>query len=366
MPHPIRRLAALLIAAIMLPASALAAGSGKVNVYNWNDYIDPALLEEFTKETGIEVVYDTYDSNEVLEAKLLTGNTGYDVVVPTGDFLARQIAAGAYQKLDKGRLQNLKHMDPGIMERLAGYDPGNAHGVNYMWGTTGIGFNPAKVAAALPGAPLDSWSLIFDPKNAKALASCGIVMLDAPDEVIPAVLAWLGEDPNSHDPKVVAKAEAALLAIRPFVRTFHSSQYIEDLARGEVCVALGWNGDVGQATARAAEAGKGVEVKYFVPKEGARIWVDAMAIPKDAPNPVNAHKFIDFFMRPDVAARSSNFITYATGNKAAVPLLDPAIRENRAIYPDAATMARLFVAPALDAQTQRLFTRTWQRVKSMS
>lgn len=363
----LRRLAALLpvVTAAVLGTSP-AAGGGTVNVYNWVDYIDPALVAEFTRETGIEVVYDTYDSNEVLEAKLLTGRTGYDVVVPTGDFLARQIAAGVFRELDKAKVPNLRHMDPAIMERLAAYDPGNAHGVNYMWGTTGIGYNPAKVRAALPDAPLDSWGLIFDPKNAKALASCGIVLLDAPDEVIPAVLAWLGEDPNSHDPDVLSRGEAALTAIRPFVRTFHSSQYIEDLARGEICVALGWNGDVAQATARAAEAGNGVEVKYFVPKEGARIWVDAMAIPKDAPNPENAHKFIDFFMRPEVAARSSGFIAYATGNRAAVPLLPPAIRDDPAIYPDAETMARLFVAPPLDARAQRLFTRVWQRVKSTS
>ena len=357
------------LAALVLGVSTLAttafAQDKVVNVYNWSDYIDESVLEEFTKETGIEVRYDVFDSNELLETKMLAGQSGYDVVVPTGTFLSRQIEAGVFQKLDMEKLPHARNLWADIAERTAVYDPGNEHSVNYMWGTTGIGYNVGMVKERLgDDAPTDSLSLVLDPANAEKLADCGIHILDAPTELIPAALKYIGEEPNSKDPEVIRKAEAVLMAIRPHVRKFHSSEYINALANGDICVAFGWSGDVLQARDRAAEAGKGNEIAYTIPKEGALMWFDQMAVPADAPNPDNAHAFIDFMMRAYVAAASSNYINYANGNKAAQSLLDEGVISDPAIYPSQETLDNLYSVTAYPPKVNRIVTRMWTKVKT--
>jgi putrescine transport system substrate-binding protein len=332
-----------------------------LNVYNWSDYIDPAVIERFTRETGIEVRYDVFDSNEVLETKLLTGNSGYDVVVPSAYFLERQIQAGVFRKLDRSKLPNLENLDPDLVQRAARHDPGSEHAVVYMWGTTGIGYDAAKVAKLMPGAPVDSWSLVFDPAVVSKFKDCGVSVLDDPTDMVGTVLLWLGKDPNSQSAEDLALAEEKLLAIRPFIRTIHSSQYIEDLANGEICIAVGYSGDMLQARDRAAEAGKPVDVRYSIPKEGALLWFDTLAIPADAKHPGNAHAFIDFLMRPDVAAANSDFVNYANANAAATPLVNEALRNDPAVYPTAEVKARLQPNLTKSADYTRLLNRSWTR-----
>ncbi|MFG6510695.1 polyamine ABC transporter substrate-binding protein, partial [Sulfitobacter sp. M23905] len=294
-----------------------AATAETVRVYNWSDYIDESLLDKFEEETGIELVYDVFDSNEVLETKMLAGGSGYDVVVPSGTFLQRQITAGAFQPLDTSKLPNLENMWDVVSSRTEQYDPDNAHSINYMWGTTGIGVNVGKVKEILgEDAPIDSWDLVFDPANMEKLADCGVHFLDAPAEMIPAALNYIGEDPNSHDPDVIAKAEEVFMPVRPYIQKFHSSEYINALANGDVCVAVGWSGDILQARDRADEADNGVEIAYNAPSEGAQMWFDQMAIPVDAPNPEGAHKFLNFIMDAENMAAASNYVYYANGNKA--------------------------------------------------
>jgi len=354
----------------LLAATALAAlvSSGAfaqertVNVYNWSDYIDDSILEDFTKETGIKVVYDVFDSNEILETKLLAGGTGYDVVVPTGTFLARQIQAGVFQKLDKSKLPNLSNMWDVVAERTAKYDPGNEYSINYMWGTTGIGYNVNKVQDALGIETIDSWDVVFNPEMIAKLADCGVYMLDAPAEMIPAALNYLGLDPNTTSPDELGKAEELLLSIRPSIRKFHSSEYINALANGDICLAVGWSGDMFQARDRAAEADQGVAISYSIPKQGAQMWFDQMAIPADAPHPEEAHAFLNYMMRPDVIAKASNYVFYANGNAASKELLDEEVIGDPAVYPDDETMSKLFTTVPLDARTQRLVTRIWTRV----
>lgn len=354
----------------LLAATALAAlvsveanaQDRTVNVYNWSDYIDDSILEEFTKETGIRVVYDVFDSNEILETKLLAGGTGYDVVVPTGTFLARQIQAGVFQKLDKAKLPNLSNMWDMVSERTAKYDPGNEYSINYMWGTTGIGYNVNKVQDALGIEKVDSWDVVFNPENLAKLADCGVYMLDAPAEMIPAALNYLGLDPNSTDPDELGKAEQLLLSIRPSIRKFHSSEYINALANGDICLAVGWSGDMFQARDRAAEADQGVAIDYSIPQEGAQMWFDQMAIPADAPHVAEAHEFLNYMMRPDVIAKASNYVFYANGNAASKDLLEEEVIGDPAVYPNDETMNKLFTTVPLDARTQRLVTRIWTRV----
>jgi putrescine transport system substrate-binding protein len=341
--------------------AAPAAEEKILNVYNWSDYIDPAVIERFTRETGIEVRYDVFDSNEVLETKLLTGNSGYDVVVPSAYFLERQIQAGVFRKLDRSKLPNLANLDPDLVQRAARHDPGSEHGVVYMWGTTGIGYDAAKVAKILPGAPVDSWSLVFDPAVVSKFKDCGVSVLDDPTDMVGTVLLWLGKDPNSQSAEDLALAEEKLLAIRPYIRTIHSSQYIEDLANGEICIAVGYSGDMLQARDRAAEAGKPVDVRYSIPKEGALLWFDTLAIPADAKHPGNAHAFIDFLMRPDVAAANSDFVNYANANAAATPLVNEALRNDPAVYPTAEVKARLQPNLTKSADYTRLLNRSWTR-----
>jgi putrescine transport system substrate-binding protein len=347
------------------PAAAAAPAEEKVlNVYNWSDYIAPDTIAKFEAATGIKVNYDVYDGNEVLEAKLLAGRSGFDVVVPSANFLERQVKQGVYKPLDKAALPNLANMDEGMLKNLARYDPENKHAVPYMWGTVGIGYNVDKVKTALGDVPVDSWQVLLDPKNAAKLKACGIALLDAPTDVVDSVLIALGRDPNSEKEEDLKAAEAALMAIRPNVRYFHSSQYITDLANGEICIAIGYNGDVLQARDRANEAGKGVKIAFAIPKEGAQVWMDTMAIPADAPHPQNAHAFINFVMQPEIAAAISNFKKFPTPNAKAVPLVDEAVRTDPGIYPPAEVQAKLQPSLSESPEYQRLLTRTWTRVRT--
>jgi len=348
-----------------LAATQAAAQDNVLNVYNWSDYIAEDTVAKFEAATGIKVVYDVYDSNETLEAKLLAGSAGYDIVVPTSQFLQRQVAAGVYQPLDKALLPNLANMDAGLMEAAAAYDADNAHSVVYMWGTTGIGYNVGAVAERLgEDAPVDSWSLIFDPANAEKLADCGITTLDSASDMLPSALAYLGLDPTSSEPADLEKAAALMTSIRPFIRYFHSSQYISDLANGEICVAVGYSGDVFIAADRAVEANTGVEIAYSVPKEGALQWFDLMAIPADAPHPEAAHAFINFIMDPQITADITNYVWYANANAASMPLVDTEISGDPAIFPPAEVTAKLFPSVVHDARTSRLMTRLWTTIRT--
>jgi putrescine transport system substrate-binding protein len=349
----------------LLPLDAVAEEK-RLHIYNWSDYIAPDTIANFTKETGIAVTYDVYDSNEVLEAKLLAGRSGYDIVVPSASpFMARQIAAGAYLPLDKAKLPNLKNLDPRMMALAATADPGNTHGVPYLWSVTGLGYNTAILDRALgPEAPRDSLGLIFDPEIAARLERCGIVILDTPQEVIPAALNYLGIDRKSRDPADLNHAAAALERVRPHIRRFHSSQYINDLAAGDICVALGYSGDVIQARNRAREAGSPVEIAFRVPREGAQMAIDMLAIPRDAPHPENAHRFIDYILRPGVIARITNAVSYPNPNLAATALVDPEIRDDPGIYPPRQVMQRLYLDEPAPRAYERLRTRVWNRVKS--
>ncbi|WP_186415273.1 polyamine ABC transporter substrate-binding protein [Pannonibacter sp. P2PFMT1] len=352
------------VAAAALVAGSAAAQQRVVNVYNWSDYIDESILADFTQETGIRVVYDVFDSNETLETKLLAGGTGYDIVVPTGTFLGRQIQAGVFQKLDKSKLPNLVHMWPEISERLTKYDPGNEYAINYMWGTTGIGYNVDKIKERLPDAPTGSWEMVFKPEVISKFADCGIFMLDTPEEMIPAALNYLGLNPDSDSAEDIEKAGELLATIKPYITKFHSSEYINALANGDACMAIGWSGDILQARDRAAEANNGVTVEYSIPKEGALMWFDNMAIPSDAKNVAEAHEFLNYIMRPEVIAKASNYVFYANGNKDSKPLLNKDVYEDTAIYPDEETIQKLYTVSTKNAQISRIQNRVWTKVKS--
>jgi putrescine transport system substrate-binding protein len=350
------------LAAFALPAEAQPR---TVNFYNWSNYMAPGVLEDFSRETGIKVVYDTFDANETLETRLLAGKSGYDVVVPTAYFLQRQIKAGVFQKLDKSKLPNLANAWPEVTQRLAVYDPGNTYAVNYMWGTTGIGYNVKAVQKILgPDAKIDSWDLVFKPENLARFRDCGVNMLDSADDILPAALNYLGLDPNSTNPADLEQAADLVAKVRPYVRKFHSSEYLSALAIGEICLVVGWSGDIMQARSRAAEANNGVELGYAIPKQGAQMFFDNLAIPADASNVAEAYELINYLYRPDIAARNSNFLSYANGNLASQKLVDPRIFNDKTIYPDQATLAKLFVITARDPATQRVINRLWTRVKT--
>ena len=344
------------------PQAAAPAAEDKVlNVYNWSDYIDPAVIEAFQAETGIKVNYDVFDSNEVLETKLLAGNSGYDLVVPSAYFLERQIQAGVFRKLDPALLPNLRNVDEGLQASIASHDPRNEHGVIYMWGTTGIGFDAAKVAAIMPDAPTDSWDLVFDPAVVSKFKDCGVSFLEDPTDMVGTVLLWLGKQPNSESAADLALAEEALLKVRPYIRTIHSSQYIEDLANGEICIAVGYSGDMLQARDRAAEAGMERDIRYVIPREGALMWFDTLAIPADAAHPRNAHAFIDYLLRPEVAAANSNYVNYATANSAALEQVSEELRADTGIYPTPEVKERLQPNLAKSAEFTRALNRAWTR-----
>ena len=350
------------VAVGLLAGQSAIAKDKIVRVYNWSDYIDSSILEDFTKETGIKVVYDVFDSNEVLETKLLAGSSGYDVVVPTGPFLSRQIAAGVFQKLDKSKLPNISNMWPDIAERSSIYDPGNLYSVNYMWGTTGIGYNEAKIKERMGDAPLTSWDMIYKPDVIAKFKDCGIHVLDSADDVFPSVLNYLGLDPNSKKPEDIAKAGELMAKIRPNIQKFHSSEYINALANGDICMAIGYSGDILQARNRAEEAKNGVVINYLLPAQGAQMWFDQLAIPADAKHPEEAHAFINYLMKPEVIAKSSNFVKYANGNLASQQFVDDSVKKNPSVYPDAETMKRLFVKTSYDNKTQRIVTREWTKI----
>lgn len=344
---------------------AKPAASKTLHVYNWSDYIADDTIDNFAKETGIKVVYDVYDSNEVLEAKLLSGSTGYDVVVPSLSFLGRQIQAGVFMPIDKSRLKNYGNLDAELMARIATVDPDNGHAVPYLWGTTGIGFNAGKVKEVLgENAPVDSWDLVFKKENIEKLHGCGVAVLDTPQEILPIALNYLGEDPNSFDEAVLEKGAALLESVRPYITYFHSSQYINDLANGDICVAVGWSGDVFQARDGADEAANGIEVKFNIPKEGAPMWFDMMAIPKDAKNVEEAYALIDYLLRPEVIAGIQNYVSYASGNAKAYDLIDEEIRNNPGVYPTAEAKQKLFTFKVVPPETDRIMTRIWTRLKT--
>jgi putrescine transport system substrate-binding protein len=334
-----------------------------VNVYNWSDYIEPTVIDAFTKETGVTVNYEVMDSNEMLETKLVAGRTGYDVVVPSANFLARQIKSGIYQKLDKSKL-DLKNLDPDITKRLEVFDPGNEHAVNYMWGTSGVAYNEEAIKAAMPNAPVDSFAMFWDPKVVSKFAKCGVSVLDAPSEIIGTVLIYLGKDANSENPDDLKAAEKVLLSVRPYIRLINSSKYIEDLANGEICLALGWSGDALQARDRASEAQKPFTIKYNIPKEGAVMFFDNMAIPADASHVKNAHLFINYMLRPEVAAKNSNFLSYANSNAASWPMVSAEVKNNPNVFPTPEMMPKLVPDLPESAEFTRVLTRTWTRFRT--
>lgn len=363
----LRVLVAAALVAGGFASAATAAEEKTLNIYNWSDYIAEDTIAKFEAETGIKVTYDVYNSNEVLEAKLLAGKSGYDIAVPTGAFFERQIKAGIFRNLDKSKIPNLANLDPQIMKAAAVHDAGNAHGIVYMWGTDGIAHNPDKIKATVgEDVPVDSWSLIFDPKWAEKISKCGFYLMDSPSEVIPAAMQYMGLDPNSTKPEDYAKVEEMLLKIRPFVTKFHSSELISALANGDICVAMGYSGDMAQAAARAAEAKNGVTVKYMIPKEGAEMWFDFMGVLKDAPHPENAMKFINFVLQPQITADITNFVWYPNANAKSTELVAEDVRTDPSIYPVPAVMAKLFTKTTPPQNIERLRTRIWNKVKTGS
>ena len=356
----------LLAATLAAAVGGVAQADDKVlHVYNWSDYIAPDTVAKFEKESGIKVVYDVYDSNETLEAKLLAGKSGYDLVVPSNNFLAKQIKAKVYQPLDKAQLPNWKNLNQDLLKTVSVSDPGNQYAVPYMWGSIGIGYNPEKVKAALGDkAPVDSWDLLFKPENIEKLKGCGVSFLDSPTEMLPIALHYLGYPTDSQDPKQLQEAEALFLKIRPSITYFHSSKYISDLANGNVCVAVGYSGDIKQARSRAEEAKGGVKVSYSIPKEGAGSFFDMLAIPADAANPAGAHAFINFLMKPEVMAEITNAVKFPNANSAATPLVDEALRTDPGVYPSAEVTQKLYTAVDLPAKVQRVLTRSWTKIKS--
>lgn len=360
-----RRWAAVALGAAALALAACGGGGSKeqtLRIYNWSDYIDPDLLKQFETETGIKVTYDTFDSNEILETKVLTGGTGYDIVTPSNHNLPRYIQAKAIQPLDFAKLPSRKNLWPELMQRMEPFDPGGKYSVPYMWGTMGIGYNKAELARRLPGVNVDSWDVVFKPENLARLKECGVYFLDASEDMYAVTLNYLGKDPNS---KAVADYEAAtalLLKLRPYVTKFHSSEYINALANGDACVVVGYSGDILQAADRAEEAGKGVEVGYAIPKEGSQVWFDVFTIPADAPNAEAAYRFLEFMLRPEVIAKASNYTAYANANAAATALVDEELRNDPNVYPTPEVFGRLFVTTTKDQGLVREVNRLWTKV----
>ncbi len=359
----------LAFAAILAVGATAIAGSALaqdrvVNVYNWSDYIAEDTLQKFEEATGIKVVYDVFDSNEVLEAKLLSGSSGYDVVVPSAEFMARQIGAGIYQPINKEALSNLGNLDPAILALLDSKDPGNTYGLPYMEYTTGIGYNVDKVKERIGEDKIGSWDMIFDPETVAKLEDCGVAILDSPTDLYPAARNYLGLDPDSKDTGDLEKATELLKSIRPHVRYFHSSQYINDLANGDICVSVGYSGDVLQARDRAAEAGQGVNVAYVVPREGALVGFDMLGVPSDAPHPEEAWEFINFILEPQIAADITNYVYFANPNTAATELVDEEVRNDPGIYPAPEVREKLFTTSPDPQRFTRKQTRAWTSIKT--
>ena len=338
----------------------------EVRVYNWSDYIADSTIREFEKETGIDVTYDVYDSNEVLEGKLLSGNTGYDIVGPSSEFMGRQIIAGVYQKLNKDALYNYDNLDPAMMNLLENLDPDNAHSIPYLWGTTGIGYNKQKAIEVMGvDFAMNTLDVVFIPEIIAKFQHCGVAFLDAPSEMFKAALHYLGLNPNSQNPKDYQEQSTELFNnVRPYIQYFHSSKYINDLANGDICLAFAWSGDVLQAADRASESGNGVQIEYRIPKEGTLMWFDMLAIPADAPNPGNAHKFLNYILKPEVIAEISNKVNFANANIPSKSLIKADSLNNPDIYPEEELMRKLFVAKILPPDIDRVMTRQWVDIKS--
>lgn len=351
--------------ALFTSTKSFAQDEQVLHVYNWSSYIAPNTIADFEKQTGIKVVYDVFDSNEVLEAKLLAGRSGYDVVVPSNNFLAKQIRAGVFQKLDRTQLPNWKNLNPELLNALSPSDPGNLYAMPYLWGTIGFAYNIDKVQKALgDDMPTDSWDLVFNPQYMEKLKTCGVSFLDSPTEMLPAALNYLGLDTGTQKPEDIKQAEALFLSIRENVTYFHSSKYISDLANGDICVAVGYSNDLFIARDRANEANNGNKIEYVIPKEGAGSYFDMMAIPADAKNVKAAHVFLNYLMTPEVIANITNEVSAANGNQAATPFVNEVIRTNAGIYPDEATLKNIYTISDLPAKTQRVMTRTWTKIKT--
>lgn len=363
-----RIIARLVFAVSMLLVFSACSGSPVeepvLHVYNWTDYIGETTIADFQAKTGIRVIYDVYDSNEILETKLLTGHTGYDVVVPSAGFLGRQIMAGVFRKLDKRKLPNLSNMDPEIMRLVAIQDPGNQYSVSYLWGTTGLGYNPEKVEDVLGTRTIDSWNAVFDPAVASRLSKCGIAMIDSPSDVFKAARIYLGRSADSEGADDLAAVEALLVKVRPYVRYFNSSQHINDLATGEICIAVGWNGGILQARSRGRTAATPVEIAYSIPREGAAVWFDTLAIPADAPNPDNAHAFLNYLMEPEVIAGVTNDVEYANGNAASLPFVSAALRNDPAVFPPGDVRKSLHPVHVDSQEYSRSLNRAWTRIRT--
>lgn len=355
-------LAAAVGMAVVVPVQA--EKERLLNVYHWSDYVAPNTISNFEKQSGIRVIFDVYDSNEVLEAKLLSGGSGYDIVVPSNPFLAKQIKAGVYQKLDKAQLPQWSNLNQDLLNTLEVSDPGNQYSMPYMWGSIGLGYNVDKVKAVLGDEPIDSWDIIFKPENISKLHECGVAILDSPSEIIPTAMHYLGLPTDSEKPEDIKQAEALLLQVRPYVTYFHSSKYISDLASGNICMAVGYSGDLYQSKARAEEGKGNVKIAYQIPKEGAGTFFDMVAIPADAKNVTEAHEFINYLLQPQVMADLTNYLQFPNGNEQATPLVDEAIRTDPGIYPSSEVMGKLFTFPDLPSKTQRLITRSWTKIKS--
>ena len=354
----------LLMAAMALAPAGAVTEEPVLNVYNWADYIGPETIPDFEREYGIEVNYDVYDASPTVDAKLMAGHSGYDVVVHSAGYSSRLQAAGIYTELDRSRLDNWRHLDVELLAQFAHFDPGNRYGLPYMWGTTGFTYNEAMILERMPDAPVDSWAMTFDPSVAGRFADCGISLLEAPTEVIPAALMYLGRDPNSMTPEDLKAAEQVLQAVRPHIKYYSATKFLLDLPAGETCLAGTWSGDYAVATIRAREAGLDIPLKFTVPKEGSTIWFDAAYIPADAPHPDNAHLFLNYLLRPEVIAAATNFTGYANPNRAAMPLVLPEYANDPAIYPDADTLERLRVIYIAGPKVERRRTRAWTRAKS--
>lgn len=354
----------ILAGALLCSAAHGAAEEPVLNVYNWADYIGETTLADFENEFGIRVNYDLYDATAVVEAKLLAGRTGYDVVLQALRYSSRLIEVGAFRPLDRDRLPLWGNLDPWVLGLMAEYDPGNRYATPYMWGTTGFAYNVDMLRERMPDAPLDSAALVFDPANAARFADCGISLLDESTTVIPLVMLYLGYPAQSIDPGHLAEAEAVLMSIRPYIRYFSSAKLINDLPNGEVCIAMSWSGDYAQAQARAEEEGIDIELAYAVPREGTTIFLDSLLIPADAPHPENAHLFLNYLMRPEVIAPISDLLRYANANLASLPLLDPDLVNDPAAYPPMEARANWRAGYVYDPKLERRRTRAWSRVKT--
>ncbi|WP_157673450.1 polyamine ABC transporter substrate-binding protein [Endozoicomonas ascidiicola] len=350
---------------VAVSVSVMAEEKPQLNVYNWSHYIAENTVSDFQKATGIEVTYSLYDSNEMLEGKLLAGRSGFDVVVPSGYFVPKQIQAGVYEELDRSKIPNWKNLDPFLMEKLSAFDQGNRFTIPYLWGTTGIGYNPEKVKGVLgEDASLDSWSLIFDPEKISKLSSCGVAILDEPTEVLATILAYLGKDPNSKNITDWKLAGDHLAKLIPHVQYISSSRFVDGLAGGDLCVAMGYSGGVFQAA--ASGKANGVDIQYFIPKEGASLWYDLVAMPKDAMNKESGYQFLNYILEPEVTADISNYVSYANANAKATPFVDESLRKNPGVYPSQELMDTLFVVQPPATKLSRSITRIWNKAKTDS